>query len=90
MRNGVVINNHIHPVGPIPTVAVPVDVPAQIPVPVENLTPAAANGIPFLVASVPQNNTFSIDTDQQFVAMVVRLAQNSGNILSQVVLPPWD
>ena len=59
MRNGIVINNHIHPVGPIPTVAAPVDVPAQIPVPVEDLAPAPANGTPFLVASVPRNNAFS-------------------------------
>ena len=56
MRNGIVIDNHIHPVGPIPTVAV--DVPAQIPVSVEDLAPAPANGTPFLVASVPRNNDF--------------------------------
>ena len=60
MRNGVVINNHIHSVGPIPTVAATVDVPAQIPVLVEDLAPASASGTPFLVASVPRNNAFFI------------------------------
>ena len=81
MRNGVAVNDPTHRVFPTPTVAAPVDVPAQIPVPVD--------GTPFLVASVPRNNAF-LDTDQQFVAMVIRLAQNSGNILSPVVLSPWD
>ena len=58
VRNGVVVNNHVHPVGPVPIVAAHVDVLAQNPVPVEDLAPAPADGTPFLVASVPRNNTF--------------------------------
>ena len=86
VRNGVVVNNHTRPVGP--TVAVPAPVPAAVLI--EAPAPAPAAGTPFLAASVPRNNTFLIDTNQQFVEMVVRLAQNSDNVLSAVVLPSME
>ena len=77
MRNGVAINNHIHPVGATSTITTPV---AQIPVaaPVEAPDPALVMGKPLSAVFVPHVNIF-IDNEEWLTAMLTSLTQHNEN-----------
>ena len=77
MRNGVAINNHIHPVGPTSTITTPV---AQIPVaaPVEAPDPALVMGKSLSAVFVPHINIF-IDNEEWLTAMLSCLTRHNEN-----------
>ena len=80
VRNGVVINNHIHRVGPISTVAAPVAVPAPNPAvaPVEAPAPALVQGKPLPAIFVLHINMF-IENEEWLTAMLTGLTRHNVN-----------
>ena len=80
MRNGVVTNNHVHPVGPTSTIAAPVDVPAPTPAaaPVEAPAPGPVQGTPLPAIFVLHINIF-IDNEEWLTAMLTGLTRHNEN-----------